>query len=127
MTLNELRGKWAARADEFERLGAIVPASTLCRILLQELENLAIDRGEEVLSISEASQYSGYSQAHLARMVRQNKVRTLRPPGARGRFLFRQGDLPRKPSRRHPIDAGVHELASRLSKARGKEAKHGRL
>ena len=126
MTLNELRAKWGVRAEEFEQLGAMVPASTLCPYLLQDLEILAVDRVEEVLSMSQASEYSGYSQAHLARMARQGKVRTLRPPGARG-YIFRSGDLPQKPSRTHAIDAGVHELASRLSKARGKEAKHGRL
>src|SRR4051812_33593257 len=114
MTLNELRGKWSARADEFERLGVMASAGTLCRVFLQDLDALAAGSAEKVLSMSEASHYSGYSHAHLARMVRQGKVRSLRTPGVRGCYTFLQGDLPLKPSGAHSIDAGVHDLASRL-------------
>jgi hypothetical protein len=126
MTLNELRAKWAARAAEFETLGVMVSASMLCRAILDDLESLPAGSEEVMLSIAEASTYSGYSQDHLARLVRQGKLRTLRESGSRGRYVFRQGDLPQKPSGTHPIDAGVHELASRLSRTRGKEGHHGR-
>jgi hypothetical protein len=126
MTLDELRAKWAARAAEFETLGAMVSASMLCRAILDDLELVPAGSEEAMLSIAQASAYSGYSRDHLARLVRQGKLRTLRQPGSRGRYRFRQGDLPQKPSSMHPIDAGVHELASRLSRTRGKEGHYGR-
>ncbi|HYL31382.1 MAG TPA: hypothetical protein VEU27_15820, partial [Gemmatimonadales bacterium] len=78
---------------------------------------------EDILSMREASEHSGYSEDHLARLVKQGKLRTLRPPGNRGRHAFRRGDLPQKPGTRHSIDAGVHDLASRL--LGGKERRHG--
>ena len=77
-----------------------------------------------VLSLTEAAASSGYSAAHLARLVKQGKLRTLRLPESRGRLSFRQGDLPRKPGAPHPSRAGVHELASRLD-IRGKERRYG--
>ena len=88
------------------------------------LELVRVAEGERVLSLVEAAQHSGYSKAHLARLVQDGKLTTLRPPGSRGRLSFRQADLPRKPGSRHRSSAGVHELASRL--LRGKERHHGR-
>jgi hypothetical protein len=127
MTLNELRAKLEAQAEEFDRLGAMVPAGKLVRALLDDLAALATTDDEEVLSMPEASAYSGYSEDHLARLVKQGKLATLREPGSRGRYAFRKADLPQKPGGRHTKDAGVHDLASRLSKPRGKEAQNGRL
>jgi hypothetical protein len=127
MTLNELRAKLEAQAEEFDRLGAMVPASKLVRALLDDLTALATTEEEEVLSMREASTYSGYSEDHLARLVKQGKLATLRKPGSRGRYAFRKADLPQKPGTLHTVDAGVHDLASRLSRPRGKEGHHGRL
>jgi hypothetical protein len=86
-----------------------------------------MDEGEQILSMKEASQYSGYSEDQLARLVKQGKLPTLRAPGSRSRYAFRKADLPQKPGARHTLAAGVHDLASRLSKPRGKEARNGRL
>lgn len=85
------------------------------------------DEAEDMVSMREASQHSGYSEDHLARLVKQGKLPTLRPAGSRARYVFRRGDLPQKPGAQHTINAGVHDLASRLSKSRGKEAQNGRL
>lgn len=127
MTLNELRAKLEVQADELDRLGAIVPAGKLLRALITDLEAVAMANQDEVLSLREASAHSGYSEDHLARLVKQGRLSTLREPGSRGRYAFRKADLPQKPGRRHTPDAGVHDLASRLSKPRGKEGHHGRL
>jgi excisionase family DNA binding protein len=125
MTLNQLRAKLEAQAEEFDRLGAMVPASKLCRSILHDLEMIGAEAWE-ILSMQEASQYSGYSEDHLARLVKQGKLPTLRPAGSRVRYAFRRGDLPQKPGGQHTSNAGVHDLASRLSTPRGKEAHHGR-
>lgn len=123
MSPNELRAKWQARADELERLGALVPAGPLCRALLDDLAQLGKEEAEAALSLREAAEFSGYSKDHLSRLVKQGKLRTLRPPGSRGRYAFQRADLPQKPGARHTVPAGVHDLASRLY--RGKEGRNG--
>ena len=123
MTEEELIAKWEARAAEYEQVGAQVSGATLCRTFLEELASVRAATENRVLSLTEAAASSGYSAAHLARLVKQGKLRTLRPPESRGRLGFRQGDLPRKPGSPHPSRAGVHELASRLFG--GKERRYG--
>ena len=124
MTEPELIAKWEARAAEYDQVGAQVSGATLCRTFLEDLACLRTATENRVLSLTEAAASSGYSAAHLARLVKQGKLRTLRPPASRGRLSFRQGDLPRKPGSPHPSRAGVHELASRL--LRGREGRYGR-
>lgn len=123
MTEAELIAKWEARAAEYEQVGAQVSGATLCRTFLEDLANVRAATENRILSLREASAWSGYSPAHLARLVKQGKLRTLRPPATRGRLAFCQGDLPRKPGAPHPSRAGVHELASRLFG--GKERRYG--
>ncbi len=123
MTEAELIAKWEARAAEYEEVGAQVSGATLCRTFLQDLASVRAAIENRVLSLAEAAACSGYSMAHLARLVKQGKLRTLRAPQSRGRLSFRQGDLPRKPGSPHPSRAGVHELASRLFG--GKERRYG--
>ena len=124
MTETEFIAKWEARAAEYEQVGAQVSGATLCRTFLEDLSRLRAASENRVLSLTEAAASCGYSAAHLARLVKQGKLRTLRSPQSRGRLSFRQGDLPRKPGSPHPSRAGVHELASRL--LRGKEGRYGR-
>jgi hypothetical protein len=123
MTEAELITKWEARAAEYEEVGAQVSGATLCRTFLEDLASVQAANENRVLSLAEAAAWSGYSAPHLARLVKQGRVRTLRLPESRGRLSFRQGDLPRKPGSPHPSGAGVHELASRLFG--GKERLHG--
>lgn len=124
MTMGEFRARWEARAAELERLGALVAAASLCRAMLEDLVLLEEPKDEAPLSLRDAAVYSGYSKAHLARMVSEGRLVSLRAPGGRGRHAFHRCDLPQKPGRRHTLEAGVHDLASRLYG--GKEAKNGR-
>jgi len=94
MTLHQLRAKLEAQADEFDRLEALVPAGRLCRSILQDLEMLGAEAAE-ILSMQEASQYSGYSEDHLARLVKQGKLPTLRLAGSRARYAFRRATFRR--------------------------------
>ena len=123
MTEEEFIAKWEARAREYEQVGAQMSGATLSRTFVEDLACLRAATENRVLSLTEAAASSGYSAAHLARLVKQGKLRTLRPPESRGRLSFRQGDLPRKPGSPHPSRAGVHELASRLFG--GKERRYG--
>ncbi len=124
MTEAELIAKWEARAAEYDQVGAQVSGATLCRTFLEDLASVRAANEDRVLSLAEAAALSGYSTAHLARLVKQGKLHTLRLPESRGRLSFRRGDLPRKPGAPHSSRAGVHELASRLG-IRGKERLHG--
>ncbi len=124
MTEAELIAKWEARADDYEQAGALVNGATLCRTFLEDLASAHAAAENRVLSLTQAAAWSGYSPAHLARLVKQGKLLTLRLPDSHGRLTFRQGDLPRKPGAPHPSRAGVHELASRL--LGGREGRYGR-
>ncbi len=124
----ELMEKWEARAAEYQELGVLANGASLCRAFVNDLGCVGTTPDatpdERVLSLAEAAACSGYSSAHLARLVAQGRMATLRRPGCRGRLTFRASDLPRKPALRHTVDAGVHELASRL--LGGTEGRYGR-
>ena len=77
----------------------------------------------QLLSLAEAARRSGYSQEHLARLVRAGRIPDLRPPGSKGRVRIRAADLPTRPGPAHTPAADVHELASRLFG--GREGRNG--
>jgi hypothetical protein len=124
MTEAEFLAKWKAEAVNLERYSAMVDGASLCREVLNDYGRLQEAGDARVLSLTDAGAYSGYSEAHLMRLVKCGRLSTLRPLGTRGRLTFRRADLPRKPRRQHSSDAGVHELASRLG-LRGKGGRHG--
>ncbi len=84
----------------------------------------ALDSAErQLLSLAEAARRSGYSEDHLARLVRSGRIPDRRSPGSKGRIWIAVADLPTRPGRGHTPGADVHELASRLFG--GKEGHHG--
>lgn len=103
-----------ARAGE---LRAAFGAETLARALewaADRIERALTLTAGELLSLPEAAKRSGYSEGHLARLVREGRIPDMRPPGSKGRVLIRASDLPTRPRRTHTESADVHELASRL-------------
>ena len=113
-----------AKAKELrEVFGEEVPARTLEWAALK-VEQALRDESEELLTLPEASDISGYHPDSLARMVRDGQIHDLRLPNSKGMIRIRRGDLPIKPGRPHTPDADVRELASRLFK-RGKEGRYG--
>jgi hypothetical protein len=123
--LIQLAERLEVRARDFEQLGILVNGAALSRVIAQELRSAISAEEDRPMSLAEAAAHSGYSEAHLRRLVKLGRLRTLRPPGTRGRLRFRLGDLPRKPGKAHTQNAGVHELASRLFGGK-KEGHHGR-
>lgn len=75
--------------------------------------------GHALLSLEEASDLSGYSTEHLARLVRSGRIPDMRPPGSKGRIYVQASDLPMRPRQSHTPHADVHELASRLFGGKG--------
>ena len=110
-----------AKAKEFrEAFGAEPQARSLEWAALQ-VERALRDESEQLLTLAQAAELSGYHPDSVARMVRDGQIPDLRPPDSRGRIKVRVADLPTKPGRKHTPPADVHDLASRLFK-RGKEA-----
>ena len=111
------------KAKEFrEAFGAEPQARSLEWAALQ-VERALRDESEQLLTLAQAAELSGYHPDSLARMVRDGQIPDRRPPNSKGMIRIRRGDLPIKPGRSHTPDADVRELASRL--ARGKEGRYG--
>src|SRR4051812_20661388 len=120
LTASDLMAKWSSEADQMRRRQALERGAEIIREFLTDFAKVQAQNEKEVLTLQEAAKASGYSGAHLARLVRSRRLRTLRRLGSRGPLTFRRSDLPQKPSPGHTETAGVHDLASRLYG--GKEA-----
>ena len=116
----ELRAKATEFRDVFGDEGRARALEWAARMVEQALRS----ESDELLTLPEASEISGYHPDSLARMVRDGQIPDLRPPKSKGLIRIRRGDLPIKPGRAHTPPADERELASRLFK-RGKEGRHG--
>ena len=65
----------------------------MCRTFADELEGVSRDAGDELVSLQQAADESGYSAEHLGRLIRDGKLQNR---GRKGSPLLRRGDLPRK-------------------------------
>jgi hypothetical protein len=117
--LGEIRAKAAELRQEF----GSEPLASALDWAVDRLEKALRGTQDEILGLAEASKRSGYSQDHLARLVRSGRIPDLRPPGSKGRICIRVSDLPARPAKVHTQGADVHELASRL--LGGREGRHG--
>lgn len=91
-TLTQIRMKAAELRESF---GDDARARALEWAALQ-MESALHDRADERLTLAEASLRCGYSQDHLARLVREGKIPNA---GRRGAPRVRAGDLPLRPPR----------------------------
>src|SRR5690349_720356 len=98
MTSDELLNKWAANAELLTRWQCWMYGPDICVEFMADFERFEKAKQEEVLTLEEAAQVTGYSTAHLGRLAREGKLRSLRPPGSRGRHRFQRSDLPQKPT-----------------------------
>lgn len=112
-----------AKAAEFRQAFADEARARTLDWAADRIEEALRRSSQEVLTLADASQRSGYSQGHLARLVRDGRIPDMRPPGSRGRIRIRLSDLPARPGATHTQCADVHELASRLYG--GREGRHG--
>jgi hypothetical protein len=114
VTPAEVFARWRARRTEWERLKAQVDGARLCDEVIADLEAMLSAEREAVLTLREAAEASGYSEGHLARLVRSGSIPDLRPPGSRGHIHIRASDLPQRSGKKHTSIADVHGLASSL-------------
>ncbi len=113
-----------AKAKEFREAFGAEPQARSLEWAAMLVERALRDEGDQLLTLAQAAELSGYHPDSLARMVRDDQIPDLRPPKSKGPIHIRRGDLPIKPGRHHTPDADVRELASRLVK-RGKEGRYG--
>ncbi|HVX40448.1 MAG TPA: hypothetical protein VHB25_12825 [Gemmatimonadaceae bacterium] len=122
MRVEELRERWLTRREEFARLAAHVDGARIVDEFVADLQTLEHDEADKLLSLSQASQLSGYTSEHIARLVRQGSVINY---GRKGKPLVRRGDLPQKPKRAlasdnaSPYDAAA-DARSLLSRQGGR-------
>lgn len=67
--------------------------ANLIESLVEEAQVFLADQSEETVNLQRASELSGYSAAHLGRLIRQGKIPNAGRPGA-PRIALK--DLPRK-------------------------------
>lgn len=84
--------QWRRDAEVFRRYGQESLAALLER-LADDLDSDSLS-GNERVSFADAPHLSGYSQAHLRRLVRQGKLMNF---GTKSKPEFLLSDLPRKP------------------------------
>src|SRR2546430_15138848 len=113
-----------AKAKELREAFGDEPRARSLEWAVARIEQALRDDSDQLLTLPDAAEISGYHPDSLARMVREGHIPDLRPPKSKGMIRIRRGDLPIKPGRPHTPDADVRELASRLFK-RGKEGRYG--
>ncbi len=94
MTLEHFFETWRARRDEFKRLGALVRGDALCDQVLNDLAAVHVHDGDQLLTLTEAANCSGYSTDHLGRLIRDGTIPNAGRPSAP---RIRRRDLPQKP------------------------------
>ena len=92
-----LVGKWTARRDEWQRLGAQLEGSKLAGEVLADLDALARGAADDTLTLQEASAACGYNPDSLSRLIRQGKLTNV---GTKHRPRVRAADLPMRAGRK---------------------------
>ena len=94
MTVEQLVSRWREDAVVLRRRGATSRADLL-ELCVAELEQARRDTEAELITVSDAAVESGYSEAHIRRMIADGSVPNMGRPGAP---RVCRGDLPRKPT-----------------------------
>ena len=97
MTHAELRERWERRREDYGRTHATLDGVAVADEVLHDLDVLESAATEEVLTLQQAANLSGYSLDHLSRQIREGKLPNA---GRKGVPRIRQGDLPSRPTRR---------------------------
>jgi hypothetical protein len=93
--LAQLPEAWRARATELRRLAAADGAARAWECAAQELAAALAQQADELLSLAEAAEISGYHPDSLGRLIREGKLANY---GTKRRPKVKRGDLPRRAS-----------------------------
>jgi hypothetical protein len=100
--LHEIVAKWEARRCDAELLESTAPIATMCVEIIADLRRVRHGDAHGV-SVRHAAAVSGYSEAHLRRLIARNVIPNL---GRKGKPLLRASDVPKKPG--HVLQADVN-------------------
>ena len=106
--LETLAARWLADADVLD--GALDSrGASLYRRHAAELQEALRVSADEVLTLTQASSESGYSESRLRHLLADG---SLPQAGERGRPRVRRGDLPSKAAKapRNDVEAGISAL-----------------
>jgi hypothetical protein len=96
MSLRELITRWLERRADYERTGALVNGARIIEEFIGDLNVATKADAGRLLTLKAASQESGYSTDHLARLVRKGAIPNAGKPNAP---RIRAEDLPRRVGR----------------------------
>jgi hypothetical protein len=102
----ELPAAWRTRANELRLWASAEGAACALERAAADLERALQHRADEVLTLSEAAEVSGYSADHLGRLIRQQKLRSV---GRAHSPRVRREDLPQKPGHVAAPVAGAYD------------------
>ena len=112
-------------ADEFRAEAAVlrawgsISAAEAAETAASRIEAAMREWERQVLSVADAAIESGYSVAHLRRLVHEGRLRNV---GEDRRLKIRRSELPRKASGEpHKLTQGEPDLAAQVLRARGLE------
>lgn len=100
--LSEIARRWSERRDEWEKLRVVVDGAAIASEVISDLEMLCQDVANEMLTIAEAAELSGYSPDHLGRLIRTGRLTNR---GIKGSPRVARGELPIRP-RSQSVAAG---------------------
>lgn len=116
MDLQPFIDHWRDKADAFRPYCPEI--AKLIDDFTAELEEYARQDELEALTLSQAAEESGFTEAHLGRRVADG---TIPNAGKKGAPRIRRGDLPRKPKKtlRRTLSTGEPDLAEEVLRERG--------
>ena len=117
-SLRDVVDRFRSMRAEYARVSASVDGAKIMDLVLREIEQAETTEATQPLGLSDASRESGYSTAHLSRLLRSG---TLPNAGRKGKPLIRIGDLPKRPGttltttgpKRYDPDTDARNLAGR--------------
>ena len=90
-----------AKAKEIREAFGGEPQARSLEWAAGKVEQALRDESDQLLTLPQAAEISGYHPDSLARMVRDGQIRDLRLPNSKGMIRIRRGDLAIKPGRSH--------------------------
>lgn len=95
MKRDEILERWESRQREWDALHVQVDGAAVARQVIEDLEALLSDGADEALTLTQASEISGYSTEHLSRLIRAGTVANA---GRKGAPRIKRKDLPMRPT-----------------------------
>lgn len=91
----EILDRWEQRRKEWSLFKTTVDGATIADQVLSDLESLLGAGADELLTLAQAAEISGYSAEHLSRLIRSG---TIPNAGRKGSPRLRRKDIPLRPT-----------------------------